>query len=181
MKPAFAILLAVSAGPCFGVTNSITLRNTAASAVTNYPLQFARPFARGEVINYPQIGICTSSTCTAVSSWLTTQVDVKVRWDDGSVKHAILSIVVPSVPSGTSFYTFRNQPGCNCGTGASKSAMLAAAYDFDARMEFTQNGNTKVVSARSIVNDWPQTILAAPIDSTTTTLVVVSGLNFPQL
>jgi hypothetical protein len=43
---------------------------------------------------------------------LPTQADVKLRWPDGSVKHAILSFVLPRIPSnGTLKISFANQDG----------------------------------------------------------------------
>lgn len=165
--------------PCFAVTNSITLRNNAAAAVSNYPLQFARPFVRGEIAAFPQLGVCADATCTTVSSWLTTQADVKARWDDGSAKHVILSVVVPSIPNGSTSYTFRNQASCNCGTGESKSQMLAAGYDFDARMEVAQKSTTKTASARTMVSDWAQTRLLSDLPAAATSITVENGAGFP--
>jgi hypothetical protein len=150
----YTILAALLVAPCFAVTNSITLTNNTGSPVTNYPLQFARPFVRGEIANYPQIGVCADSKCASVSTWLTTQADVKVHWDDSSVKHAILSVVIASVPAGPSYYTFRNQSGCNCGTGLTRAQMLDPAFNFDAQEQFTANSTTKTASARRILTDW---------------------------
>jgi len=175
----YAIWIVLLAVPCFAVTDSITLTNTTGSTVTNYPLQFARPFVRGEIAGYPQLGLCTNSTCTSVSTWFPTQADVKVHWDDGSVKHAIISVVIPSVKTGSSHYLFRNQTACNCGTGETRQQMLAEAYNFDARMEFTQNGTTKTASARSILNDVAQTTLAADADADATSIAVAVAQGFP--
>jgi len=158
----YVTLLVLWAIPCLAVTNSITLTNNTGAAVTNYPLQFARPFVRGEIANYPQLGLCTDSTCTSVSTWLTTQADVKVHWDDGSVKHAILSVVIASVPVGPTYYTFRNQTGCNCGTGLTRAQMLDPAYNFDAQEQFTANATTKTASARQILTDWDG-VSASPV------------------
>jgi hypothetical protein len=162
--------------------NRITLTNNTGGAVTNYPLQFARPFVRGEVTQYPQLGICATSSCATVSSWLTTQADVKVRWDDGSAKHAILSILVPSLGTGSTYVTFRSQAVCNCGVPAAltKSQMLADGYDFDAQIQATQNSTIKTASARAMLNDWPQTTLGADITSTSaTSITVTDGSAFP--
>ncbi len=144
------LLLAI---PCFAVTDSITLRNNNGSAVSNYPLQFGRIFARAEISQYPQMGLCTDSTCASVSSWLTTQANVQVAWDDGSVRHAILSVVIPSVPAGSTYYTFRSQSSCNCGTGLTRAQMLDPAYNFDAAITAT-HGTTRTASARQILTDW---------------------------
>ncbi len=175
----YAIWIVLLAIPCFAVTDSITLINHNRSTVTNYPLQFARPFVRGEIANYPQLGLCTNSDCTSVSAWFPTQADVKVHWDDGSVKHAIISVVIPSIKTGSTHYLFRNQTGCNCGTGETKQQMLSDAYNFDARMEFTQNGATKTASARSILNDLAQTTLAADADAGATSIAVTGAQGFP--
>ncbi len=180
MRFGLILLAGLTAARGMAVTNSITLRNNGGT-VSNYPFQFARPFARGEIAAYPQIGVCANSKCTNVSMWLTTQADVKVRWDDGSVKHAIISVVIPSLHGGSTTYTFRNQEDCNCGSGETRAQMLSDGYDFDARMEFMQNGTTKVASARKIVSDWAQTTLAADVSAGTSALTVANGAAFPAV
>lgn len=106
------------------VTNSITVTENTGSTQTNYPVQIGRPFVQGEIANYPQAVVAGTP--------VTTQADVKIRWQDGSVKHAILSFLVPTLGAGSGVVvTFQNQASGN-NTPLSKVQMLDAAYDFDA-------------------------------------------------
>jgi hypothetical protein len=132
--------------------NVITITGVS-GASTNLPVQIARPFAAGEIPHSPQVGICDNEPCGSVSQWLPTQADVKQRYRaDGSVKHAILSFLIPSIRSRARLHlTFRDQPA-----GDQKALtipeMLDPAFDFDAEMKLTASGITKTVSAREVLS-----------------------------
>ena len=72
------------------IDNTMTL--SSAAAVTDYPFQFARAFVPGEIEDYAQVVLDGDP--------LPTQCDVKNRWPDGSVKLAILAVVVPALDAG---------------------------------------------------------------------------------
>lgn len=80
---AFPLLSRASLAAAAGVENAITLRGGAG----NYPVRIGRPFMRGEIAQAPQAVVGGAA--------VPTQADVKTRWPDGSVKHAILSFVLP--------------------------------------------------------------------------------------
>ncbi len=124
---------------------SFTLVNSGGT-VTNYPLQFAQPFVQGEVATCPQV-VYDGNT-------LTSQADVKQRWPDGSVKHAILAGVLASVTGGTHTVTFVNQACTN--TPLTKTQMLAAGFNFGATMALT-NGSTVTGDARVMLSAWDGT------------------------
>jgi len=155
----FNLQMAAAALPA-GVTNTVTLTNKSGAVQSNYPLQFARPFMPGEIQNFPQVLI----NGTAV----TTQADVKQRYSDGSVKHAIISVVVPSIPTtGSVKLTFRNQSTGN-NTPLSKDQMLDSGYNFDATIGITSGGVTKTASARQMLSDgsftyWTQGPIATTV------------------
>ena len=52
--------------------NTITITNRTDAVVVNYPLQFGRPFVRGEIRNYPQVLIDGAP--------VTTQADIKIAF-----------------------------------------------------------------------------------------------------
>ena len=112
---------------CFGITNSIKITEMASVSSSNYPVQIGRPFLQGEIANYPQVLV----NGTAV----TTQADVKQRYADGSVKHAILSFLIPVLPArSTVIVTFQNQSsGTN--TPLTTAQMQDPIYNFDAQMQ----------------------------------------------
>lgn len=124
--------------------NKIVMTNRSGVVVTNYPLQFGRPFMIGEIPNYPEVIV----DGTAVA----TQADVKNRHTDGSVKYAIMSVIVSSLPANVPVtLTFANQPSGN-NAPLSTEQMLDAVYDFDATMglAFTDGAN-RTASARQML------------------------------
>ena len=105
--------------------NALTLTDVDSTTTTNYPVQFGRPFAESEIADYPQAIISGTP--------VTTQANVKTRWPDGSVKHAIVSFLVPSLTAdSTVTITFQNQASGNTTGYLDKAGMLGAGYDFNA-------------------------------------------------
>jgi hypothetical protein len=142
-----------SGGGGGGVANTMSLSLPTGTA-TNYPYQFGRVFKQGVIANYPQVLI------DGVAQ--TTQADVKNRWPDGSVKFAILSLVVPSLSTSAKTFTFQNQVTVNS-TPETKANMLAN-YDFNCTINATSGGSPITgapVSARTILNAVSDATLAS--------------------
>ncbi|WP_157605863.1 InlB B-repeat-containing protein [Rheinheimera sp. SA_1] len=109
-------------------SNFVTVTNPQSTVLLNYPLQFARPFVAGEIAQFPQLMLNGQP--------LPTQADVKQRHPDGSVRHAIISAVVPAIAAGASLkLNFVNQTTGRQQGAPDKTAMLAANYNFDATIE----------------------------------------------
>ncbi|OGJ92144.1 MAG: hypothetical protein A2268_06330 [Candidatus Raymondbacteria bacterium RifOxyA12_full_50_37] len=124
-----------------------TVRITEKSGITtaNYPVQLGRPFLKGEITNYPQVLINGSP--------IVTQTNVMQRYDDGSVKHAILCFLIPVLEANSAInVTFQDQSTGNDANYLTKQQMLDSSYDFNAIMELT-NGTTVSASARTMLND----------------------------
>jgi hypothetical protein len=125
---------------------------------TNYPYQFGRVFKQGVIANYPQVLI------DGVAQ--TTQADVKNRWPDGSVKFAILSLIVPSLSTSAKTFTFQNQVTVNS-TPETKVNMLAN-YDFNCTINATSGGSAisgAPVAARTLLNAVSDATLASNTSS----------------
>ncbi|MBU1311294.1 MAG: hypothetical protein KKE30_17365, partial [Gammaproteobacteria bacterium] len=125
--------------------NYIVLTNPGNQELLNYPLQFGRPFLAGEISQYPQL-VLNGAT-------LLTQADVKQRHADGSVKHAILSAVVPKIEAGASLkFYFNNQETGRNSLKLSKAQMLESRFNFNATIKatFTTTG-VNLVSARAML------------------------------
>jgi hypothetical protein len=141
-----ALTLLVAALPAWAaLENKITIANKSGAPVTNYPLQFGRPFLQGEIKQCAEL--------VAGETPIATQTDAKNRYGDGSLKQAVIAAVLPSIPAGGSVtLTFRDQP---CSTEAlSKEALLKAFPDFDATMQLVfTSGMTGVASARAILEN----------------------------
>lgn len=108
-------------------SNFITVTNPHTVALENYPLQFARPFVAGEIAQFPQL--------TLNGQALATQADVKQRHPDGSVRHAIISVVIPQIAAGASLkFGFINQATGRQQGALDKTAMLAQNFNFEANI-----------------------------------------------
>jgi hypothetical protein len=71
------------------IGNSIEITEPLSIKRTNYPMQLGRYFAKGEYKEGVQVAFNGTS--------LLTQVDVKNRWPDGSIKFAVIAFVVPTI------------------------------------------------------------------------------------
>jgi hypothetical protein len=140
--------------------DTLTISNSGAT-VSNYPVQIGRPFVKGEFPNgqLPQAFLGSTP--------LQTQVDVKSRWPDQSLKHAILSFLIPTFATGQS-YTVTLSPGSTVGnTPLAQTQMLAASFSFDAQLQLTSGSTTKTASARTMLANGDYTIWASgPIATT---------------
>ncbi len=129
--------------PSPSANNTITIYDTAGTGQNNRPVSIARPFKQGEI---PQ---CVAALVAGTA--VTTQTDVKNRWADGSLKHAIISFLIPSIPANESVTVhFSNQANCNNTGALTQTQMLASTYDFQTTLNLT-NGTTKTVQARTML------------------------------
>lgn len=137
------VVLCPYAHPVLAVTNSLTITEKAGKTTANYPIQIGRPFVQGEIANFPQAVVGGTPVLT--------QADIKQRWPDGSVRHAILTFLLPTLAAnGTVAVTFQNQPSGNNTGYLAQQDMLGAGYDFDAGMQLT-NGSSVSASARTML------------------------------
>ncbi len=143
-------------------SNFVTLTNPQNRMVQNYPLQFARPFVAGEINEFPQLMLN--------GQLLPTQADVKQRHPDGSVRHAIISAVIPEIAAAASVkLSFVNQTSGRQQGAPDKTVMLGANYNFDATIEakFADSARQSV-SARAMLQQdkfsyWTQGDIATTI------------------
>ena len=125
------------------VPNTISISEEAGITTYDYPIQIGRPFKQGEISQFPQ----------AVVDGLPvpTQADVKCRWPDGSVKHAILSFLIPKLKkNSTLLVSFQNYHTGNNAAYLKEADMLDSQFDFNAWMQLTSpsGGEAKKVAAR---------------------------------
>lgn len=138
------VVRAVASGGGGDPSNTLTITDVDSTTTTNYPVQFGRPFAEGEIADYPQALIGGTP--------VTTQANVQTRWPGGSVKHAIVSFLVPSLTADSTItITFQNQASGNTTGYLDKTGMLVSGYDFNATIALT-NGSTVTATARTMLN-----------------------------
>jgi len=83
--------------PVGGVVTTMTLQSTSAADQSNVPFTFGHAFKRGDLA--PD---CALAGAIQSKADLPLQVNVKATHDDGSVRHAIISGVLPSLQAGVS-------------------------------------------------------------------------------
>jgi hypothetical protein len=123
------------------------------------PVRLGRPFVQGEIRGFPQ--------AVLGGTRLATQADVKTRWPDGSVQHAILSFILPREASGSAVTVGFADADRTPGVALSRAAMLDPGFDFDATIRITRAGATQVASARRMLEAGDFTVwCAGPIATT---------------
>ena len=125
----------------------ITVTNRSSSDLRNYPLQLARPFAAGEMTGAPQMVVNGIP--------IPTQADVKLRYADGSIKHAILSALIPRLQANQAVTISFQSQARNDNTPLQPAEMLSPEFDFDAVIEAENQdfakGDLKRISAREML------------------------------
>jgi hypothetical protein len=124
--------------------DTVTISDASGLGQTSAPVSISRPFVQGEIANFAQASIGGAA--------LVTQCDVKNRWPDGSLKFAVVSFVVPSIPAnGSVVVSFSNQTSGNNTGFLAPSDMLNSAYNFDGQIQLSGTANHNI-SARAILN-----------------------------
>ena len=114
------------------------------AAQSNRPISVARPFVQGEIANFAQAVIGGTAVLT--------QCDVKNRWPDGSLKFAIVSFIVPTIPATNSVtVSFQNQTTGNNTGALTQAQMLSTTYNFEAAITLT-GATPKMISARTMLS-----------------------------
>lgn len=100
------------------IVASLTVREKNGTALSNTPVTFGHVFSEGEVPDTVAVQINGTE--------LSTQCDVKRRWDDGSLRHAVISVVIPAITAnGDVVLDLVRASGLDNGTPMSKSDILA--------------------------------------------------------
>ncbi len=122
----------------------VRIFETSGNTQNNRAVSIARPFRQGEITGFAKASINGTSVLT--------QCDVKNRWPDGSLKYAIVSFVIPSLPSnGSVDIKFTNQSSGNNTGFLNQAQMLDNGYNFDGTIVMT-GAETQTVSARTMLN-----------------------------
>ncbi|HEY2547601.1 MAG TPA: Ig-like domain-containing protein [Candidatus Acidoferrum sp.] len=123
--------------------DDVTISDASGSGQTNRAISISRAFVQGEIANFAQASVAGTAVLT--------QCDVKNRWPDGSLKFAIVSFVIPSIPAnGSAVVSFANQTTGNNTGFLAQSDMLATTYNFDGKIQLTGTAS-HAISARAIL------------------------------
>lgn len=135
--PPFAAGPTVSAA---GVITTVRVSDTASAPLANRVVTFGQPFAAGHVPG----GVVASLDGRAVP----TQIDVKRRHADGSVRHAIISVGIPANASASTARLELRQAASMPASGAARDLDTLLAGGFDVVLEVIEGGVTYRTSAR---------------------------------
>ena len=139
---------------------SLTIESETGSAQSNVPVTFGQVFAKGEVVNPTVLGARLDD-----GTQLPLQVDVKATHTDGSLRHAVLTTVMPSLPGNSKVALTLNAPGTNTNGPAVTLASLLAT-GFDANISLNVGGTVYTASARRLLqNGSPKVWLSGPLVS----------------
>jgi len=150
------IAMSVAFGAQAADVTSVTVVSTSGSSQSSVPVTFGQVFKPGDVPANAVIGARSGSSAIAL------QVDKKATHPDGSLRHAVLSLVMPSMGANASQVLTLN----NTGTAPSGSAIAAAsllATSFDTTINLDIGGTTYSASARELLAGSPATWLAGPL------------------
>lgn len=166
--------------PAPGTTlTNIRLESTGSTNQSNVPVTFGQVFALGATL--PTDGLVgTLSDGTTVPI----QIDSKATHPDGSLRHAVLSAVVPNLPAAQSQTLNLSKSGTAATTGgATPSALLSNG--FTAGVNVTLGGVTYSASADSLLKNGTYiTWLAGPVANewiVSAPLKTASGTAHPHL
>ncbi len=121
---------------------SVTLVEKAGVTTVDYPVTLSLVFRQGDVP-------CDAVTARVADQALPTQTDVKVRYPDGSIKHALVSFLLPSLPASGQAIVEILAGGANANTQPVTLADLLAS-DFEAAMTVTVGGVPTTITARQM-------------------------------
>ena len=101
-----ALALALLAVPAWAQTiTSVSIVEKAGVTTTNYPVTLSLIFKQGDVASHV--------TANVGGQTVTTQTDVKVRWPDNTVKHALVSFRIPSLAASSHRHRRHSSGGTN--------------------------------------------------------------------
>jgi len=122
------ILLGLSGFAWAGVVTNVTVFEKAGVTTNNYPLTFGHVFKKGDVPQSVQV--------TLNGQILPAQFDIKRHWDDGSVKHGVISVIIPQMPAnGSVNLVLETNDDPNNSGAMDKGAILAT--NVESRIDLT--------------------------------------------
>ncbi|KAL9647726.1 hypothetical protein ABK040_015214 [Willaertia magna] len=138
-----AIILTVN---CQLVSNTVTIQDVSGNGINNYPLQIGRAFIKGEVKTAP--GVSFNGTI------LPSQSHVTIRYDDGSVRFATVSTVLPRLSRNEqgilTFFPYSSMPPKD--ESCSINELINQFPNLDIKITLNGNATTSFVSAKEMIN-----------------------------
>lgn len=149
---AFILFMCYTCSVCWSYdVTTLTLKEKDTVTTSNYPLTFGHVFKKGDVAQYV--------TATYNGTPITTQCDVKTTYDDGSVRFAVISLILPSVIANSSNSIVLSTSTSTSSTGyLDKTAILATNIEDEVRLTNISGSGY----SGSLTADLNATLSAAP-------------------
>ncbi len=154
--PGALVALSVALGAHAADLTTVTVVSTSGSAQSNVPVSFGQVFKPGDVSASAVIGARIGSTTVPI------QVDKKATHGDGTLRHAVLSLVMPSMGANASQVITLTNTGSSPPGGAITAASLLAT-SFDTTINLDVGGTAYSASARELLAGSPATWLTGPL------------------
>jgi hypothetical protein len=131
--------------------------SSSGSAQSNVPVTFGQVFKPGDVLANATVGGRIGGTDIAL------QVDKKATHRDGSLRHAVITAVIPSLAAnGTQTLTLNNTGSAPGGGAIALSSLLATSFDTGVSLNI--GGTVYSASARELLSSGtPATWLTGPL------------------
>jgi hypothetical protein len=124
----------------------VTVVNLGGESVHQVPVTFGEPFPAGNIPKGNTIVAYANGTA------LQTQADIKARNPDGSVRHAILTVQLPSLGGDASVpLSLRAVPAVGTSAGSNLSLNAVLQSGFDASVEINISGQPWHLDARTLL------------------------------
>lgn len=128
------------------VANVVTISSTDKQSHPIRPVTISRFFAPSEI----PPGQFAAAVINRQA--VPTQCDVRTRWPDGSLQHAIVTFRT-AVPASPAQVSFKPAPQTLASAGLDAAAMLSERFDFSAILEIQTPDGRQRVSARDMVRE----------------------------
>lgn len=139
---------------------SVSIDSESSSAQNNVHVTFGHVFAQGEVVDPAVLG-----ARLAGGAVVPLQVDAKATHADGSLRHAVLTTVLPTVAANSQNDLTLQTPGSNA-TGATVTLASLLATSFDSDVSVNIGGTVYSASARDLLSSGtPDSWLSGPLVS----------------
>ncbi len=153
-------LFVVGESACAVDIASISVDSATGSAQSDVPVTFGHVFAQGEVVDSSVLGARLDD-----GAQLPLQVDIKATHADGSLRHAVLTTVLPGVSANSQNNVTLHAPGSNA-SGASVTLANLLATSFDSVVSVNIGGTVYSASARDLLQSGsPDSWLSGPLVS----------------
>lgn len=137
LRTLFAVVLLCA--PCFGAASRIITDHSGVTQ-TNQPYTYGQVFDEGEIATCPKPKL----DGVAATTW---QADVRNRWEDGSVRFAIISVNATVNANSSVTVTYQANASCNNTGYLTQAQMLAFdSSGSDAQIVVASNGSTTVTT-----------------------------------